>query len=350
MGTITKRVSAKGVVTYQAKIRIKRKGAIIYQESRTFEKKKNATQWTRNRESKLDDSRELAKMLHRGVTVGRVLETYQLEFSAVRQSGRSKDADLKRLQNMPIAELDAIKLTSTQVIEHLMDRLNIDKVKPQTANNDLAWLRVAFKSVRAAKGWPLAVDELEDAVTLAQSQRLVARPAKRDRRPTLEELDRLDKHFGSRDRRAAIPMRDIMWFAVYSARRQSEITRIRWEDNDDNYQTGMVRDLKHPREKIGNDKRFKYTKAGWEIVQRQPSGSKCIFPYNAKSVSAAFTRACKILEIQDLKFHDLRHEATSRLFELGNTIQDVQQVTLHESWEHLKRYTHLRPEHVHLKE
>ena len=47
-----------------------------------------------------------------------------------------------------------------------------------------------------------------------------------------------------------------------------------------------------------------------------------------------------------LHFHDLRHEATSRLFERGYDIPEVAQFTLHESWTTLKRYTHLRPEQV----
>ncbi|WP_033398000.1 tyrosine-type recombinase/integrase, partial [Arenimonas oryziterrae] len=70
------------------------------------------------------------------------------------------------------------------------------------------------------------------------------------------------------------------------------------------------------------------------------------FPFNPKSVSAAFTRATRYLGIADLHFHDLRHEATSRLFERGYSIQEVAQFTLHESWETLRRYTHLKPEDV----
>ena len=71
-----------------------------------------------------------------------------------------------------------------------------------------------------------------------------------------------------------------------------------------------------------------------------------IFPYAHRSAGTAFTRVCKELEIMDLHFHDLRHEATSRLFEAGYAIQEVAQFTLHDSWATLQRYTHLRPEHV----
>jgi integrase len=45
-----------------------------------------------------------------------------------------------------------------------------------------------------------------------------------------------------------------------------------------------------------------------------------VFPYDPRSVSAALMRACKILGIEDLGFHDFRHKATSRLFERGSGI------------------------------
>jgi integrase len=55
----------------------------------------------------------------------------------------------------------------------------------------------------------------------------------------------------------------------------------------------------------------------------------------------AFTRACALLGIDDLHFHDLRHEGISRLFELGWTIPQVATVSSHRSWTSLKRYSHL---------
>ena len=57
---------------------------------------------------------------------------------------------------------------------------------------------------------------------------------------------------------------------------------------------------------------------------------------------AAFTRACKVLGIEDLHFHDLRHEGVSRLFELGKTIPQVACFSGHRSWQSLQRYAHIR--------
>jgi integrase len=72
-----------------------------------------------------------------------------------------------------------------------------------------------------------------------------------------------------------------------------------------------------------------------------------IFPFNHKSISTRFTRTCQELEIEDLHFHDLRHEGTSRLFEAGFAIHQVALVTGHKDWKMLRRYTHLRPEALH---
>lgn len=72
-----------------------------------------------------------------------------------------------------------------------------------------------------------------------------------------------------------------------------------------------------------------------------------VFPYNSKSVGTAFRRACVDVGIKDLHFHDLRHEATSRLFEVGLSIEQVSLVTGHKDWKMLRRYTHIRPETLH---
>ena len=73
-----------------------------------------------------------------------------------------------------------------------------------------------------------------------------------------------------------------------------------------------------------------------------PKNGDLIFPYSSDAISAAFTRACKLLGIVDLHFHDLRHEGVSRLFEIGTAIPHVAAVSGHRSWTSLKRYTHLR--------
>jgi integrase len=72
-----------------------------------------------------------------------------------------------------------------------------------------------------------------------------------------------------------------------------------------------------------------------------------IYPFCEGTVSQAFTKACRYCGIEDLVFHDLRHEAISRLFEAGYSIPEVALVSGHKSWKHLQRYTQIRPQSLH---
>ena len=64
------------------------------------------------------------------------------------------------------------------------------------------------------------------------------------------------RHFIERTNRGrAAPMELITAYAIFSTRRQEEICQITWSDFDAETQTQMVRDMKHPGQKIGNDVR-----------------------------------------------------------------------------------------------
>lgn len=140
-------------------------------------------------------------------------------------------------------------------------------------------------------------------------------------------------------------MQLLICYAIFSTRRQEEITRQVFEDLDEKHSEIWVRDMKHPGEKIGNDVRCHLVPEALSIiVNRRTSTNQTgrIFPHNGESVSAAFTRACTLLGIEDLHFHDLRHDGISRLFEMGWNIPTVASVSGHRSWQSLRRYTHIR--------
>src|SRR3546814_3693304 len=81
---------------------------------------------------------------------------------------------------------------------------------------------------------------------------LIAKSRQRDRRPTPDEIRRLLDHF-DHNRYLVIPMGRIVRFALASAMRQEEISRIRWSDVDVEQRIVLVRERKDPREKDGND-------------------------------------------------------------------------------------------------
>ena len=136
----------------------------------------------------------------------------------------------------------------------------------------------------------------------------------------LDELNKLMDHFSMVEarRNGVLPMTRIVPFAIFSTRRQEEIVTIRWKDFDKD--RILVRDMKHPGDKTGNNVWCDLTPEAVAYIKVMPKVSERIFPFTTDAISAAFTRACKVLGIEDLHFHDLRHDGVSRLFEMGRTI------------------------------
>jgi hypothetical protein len=111
------------------------------------------------------------------------------------------------------------------------------------------------------------------------------------------ELSQRRDYFARRDKRSRIPMQRVMEFALNPARRESEICRLEWRDNDEQSRTGLVRDAKHPTKKEGNHRRFKHTPEAWALFPAQPGASEYIFPCDPERVETASTRAsCTVVD------------------------------------------------------
>lgn len=346
MGTISARKRADGSTAYTAQIRLKEQGVIVHTEAQTFTKKALAQAWLKRREAVLQEARAMGALPKEKITVGQLLDAYVQQSKGITEWGRSKKADITRLRASGLADKDARFLSAMDLIEYAKGRLLNDGAGPATVLNDIIWLRQAFLSGATLFDVKQPLVAVDAAKAELLRTKLIAKPVQRKRRLAAEEEQKLLEYFGSRDARARIPMQDIFRFALLTARRQEEICRMKWADIDFEKGTGWLDDVKHPTQKKGNRREFRILKPAMEIILVQPRTAEEVFPYNPKSVGAAFTRACHYLEIAELHFHDLRHEATSRLFEKGYSIQEVAQFTLHESWSSLKRYTHLRPENV----
>ena len=96
---------------------------------------------------------------------------------------------------------------------------------------------------------PLELQAIDDAAFICRKEGMTAKSRQRDRRPTIGELDQLLEFYGAM-RLSKIPMAEVVLFALFSSRRQDEICRIRWEDVDEGKQRVLVRDMKHPRERV----------------------------------------------------------------------------------------------------
>lgn len=327
-------------------------------QTRTFPTKSAAKTWAERIERGMHDAVASGATPDDKTTIAQLIEWRMDALAAVKAPSRTHTGNLTRI-NEGLGAIEVRRLTSTDVIEYARRRIEgrhmmfdgqiIPAVTPATMNVELGYLSELLKLAAPLKGVKLAIDPVAEARPALRLLRLVGKSRLRDRRPTPGELARLNAHFAAAAWRAKIPMNDIIEFAILTAKRQGEITRLLWSDVDTSNRTALVRDAKHPRHKAGNHRRFPLLGAAWDLIQRQPraEGEDRIFPFDPKSISTAFTRACIRLGIEDLDFHDLRHEATSRLFEQGYDIPEVAAVTLHTSWNELKRYTQLRPESLH---
>lgn len=188
---------------------------------------------------------------------------------------------------------------------------------------------------------PEVMDEARERLKF---EGLIGKTTERDRRPTEKEIQMLLTATWPTE----IPMPDIICFAIASTFRQSEILRIARSTTDLHLKTTLITKRKHPTEKETNDKIVPLLDEGVAIIKRQVKDKfdDRIFPFEANNISNLFTRVCKELGIKDLHFHDLRHEAISRLFEMGYQIQEVAMFSGHRDWKMLRRYTHLKAKDI----
>jgi integrase len=339
MGTIVERKRKDGTVAYLAQI-MRRNGGKIYRESMTFDRRKAAQTWLEKREKELDRPGALDAVRAADPTLGEAIDRYIAE--SRRAMGDTKAQVLRTLKGFPIADMRCSEIASQDIVD-LATSLSEGRT-PQTVQNYLSHLSAIFTLARPAWGFPLNAQAMKDAAIVARRLGLTGKPRQRDRRPSLEEIAKLMAHFEVRKRRRprSAPMDRIIAFALFSTRRLDEITRITWADFEPEAKRIIVRDLKHPGDKAGNDTRCDLPDEALRIIKATLKVDARIFPYGADAVSISFTRACKTLAIEDLHFHDLRHEGISRLFEMGWNIPHVASVSGHRTWTSLKRYTHLR--------
>jgi len=325
-------------------IRVIRHGSKVPQpdscEGRTFERKQAASAWLEKRETELAKPGALERLKEQDPSLALVIDRYVDE--STKEIGRTKAQVLRAIKSYDIANKSCSKIGSEDIVA-FANQL-VAKVTPQTVANYLSHLGAVFAIARPAWGYPLDQSAMKDAFVVTNRLGVSSKSRERDRRSTLDELDKLMEHFGARLKRrpSSVPMQKIIAFAILSTRRQEEITRIGWVNLDTEGSRVLVRDMKNPGEKIGNDTWCDLPPQALQIILSMPRTSDEIFPYSTDAIGAAFTRAVQFLEIDDLHFHDLRHDGVSRLFEIGLNIPRVASVSGHRSWTSLKRYTHLR--------
>jgi hypothetical protein len=255
MGTIIPRKRKDGSTGYHAQVTIKRRGKIVHRETRTFDRRQAASAWLEKRETELAKPGAVERQNIPDPKLADVIDRYIDE--SIKEIGRTKAQVLATIKNFDIADLKCSDVTS----EHLVAFAKELPVQPQTVGNYFSHLGSIFTIARPAWGYPLDPQAIDDALVVTRNLGLTSKSKERDRRPTLSELDLLMHHFAriQTHRPRSAPMQKIIAFAIFSTRRQEEITRIAWADFERATPPIhpdariLIRDMKHPGDKQGND-------------------------------------------------------------------------------------------------
>jgi len=345
MGTIIERRSKRGRVTFQAKIRFS--GLPIL--SRSYPSREEAQAWLRATEPELkarsleaarqqaharlvEEFRErpriVADLLHRN-----------LREETVRKKGAEAEAHHTRsILKYPLARIHLENLSRRDIKEWVEQRLQ--DVAPSTVNRELNILNAAFKL--AADEWDVAFCK-SVLITVRRPQN----PPGRVRRLSSDEESAL-RHAGEETRNPYVL--SILDLALETAMRRGEILGLEWERVSFAHRSIQLIETKNgtPRG-VPLSRRAMEVLLTLERVAARHLGcdeeitSGPVFPgLTANAFKLAFTRMVKRAGIENFRFHDLRHEATSRLFEKGLSQMEVATITGHKDIRMLARYTHLQ--------
>lgn len=315
----------------------------------TFPTKAAAVTWARAIEADIDAKRyQDGRNLDR-IVIKDLIDRYSEEIGAEKPFGKNKTAVLAYLKR-EYGDNTAAEITDDLLTKHVRNRRK-GGASGVTIAVELTYFAGIFKTARELWKIPVSVEPFKLARANMGHLKISTKSKERERRPTKAEITALCNHF---DKHSTLPMRDLIHFAIGTAMRLSEITGLKWVDLNEKDKTIVIRDRKHPTQKEGNDQEVPLLGDTFAIVKRQPKPDKVteedrIFPLNGDTVSSIFPRACRACKIVDLRFHDLRHEGVSRLFEQGYRIEQVALVSGHRDWKMLARYTQIRAKDLHRK-
>ena len=319
MATIEKR----GKFQWRAKVR--RKGHPP--QSGTFDTKGAAYAWARQVETEMDTGVFVSRLEAERTTLREALDRYEREVTPAKKGWKEETYRIGYWRRHSLATLSLAAIRSGDLAQWRDERLKVG-YSPITVRNELNLISHIFTI--ATKEW--GMDGLTNPVTQIRKPTL---PPGRDRRLEDGEDDRL---MGACRASRSPWLAPIVCIALETAMRLGEIMSLRWSFVDLESRVARLTDTKNgTRRDVLLSSRAVAT---LEALPRSLDGR--VFPLAADTVKRSYCRAVARAELDDLRFHDLRHEATSRLFERGLDMMEVAAITWHKTLAMLKRYTHLR--------
>jgi len=291
--------------------------------SRTFITKKDALVWIRGIESRIDAG-DVHITSPKMVTLGDLLKRYAEEITPEKKGKSQEIRRINRLLRDPLAATQLSVLSST-ILAEFRDRRIHDGLR--ATQIDLVLIRHCVKIARQEWGITMPGNPV-DAIRIPNGVR------QRDRRLNEGEYEKL--------KQAAQTCRNIYtWasidFAIETAMRRSEILNMHWEDVCFEKKIVILN-----RTKNGSSREVPLSRHAQSLLVELSRSDTKVFPISEYALRQSWERLVKRAEIENLRFHDLRREATSRFFEKGLNVPEVALITGHKDPRMLFRYTKLK--------
>ena len=315
--------------------------------SRTFDTKTQAEAWAKVTEAEMLRGHFVSRKEAESTTLSEALDRYNKEITGKKRGAYQESRRIELLKGHKLGNRFLASIQGKDIAEYRDERSQ--SVSEATVRRELTILSHLFEVAR--KEWGM-----EGLMNPVQSIRLPSgRGTERDRRLKPEEKAALLK--ACDDYGGDLP--HIVRFALETAMRRGEITGMMWNMVDLKNRTVVL-----PETKNGEKRGVPLSKEAIRILSGLPRRlDGRVFGYtDSHSITQAFIRAISRARttyekeceekgqnpdpafLSDLTFHDLRHEATSRLFEKGFNPMEVATITGHKTLQMLKRYTHLKAE------
>jgi integrase len=297
--------------------------------AKSFHTKQAAIKWAAGEERRITEG-VLGLLKPTEVTLGRLLQRYLIDVLPAKRGAATEGQRLQRLIRDPVSSLRVSQLTS-QAVAVFRDRRLLDGRR--TCHYDLILIRHCLKIAMNEWGLMLSSNPV-DRVKMPPSS-----PA-RKRRLEDGEFDRLEEAAKQTKNPHIWP---IIVFAIETGMRRGELLGLRWEHVDLDRRIAFL-----PVTKNGSSREVPLSTKAAQVLarQRQRNDTPSPFPVAPNAFRLAWDRLRSRGGLSDLRFHDLRHEAISRFFELGLNIPEVAVISGHKDPRMLFRYTHLRAEEI----
>ena len=292
--------------------------------SKSFHVLKDAQAWARHMELQADRSdlpADPRALQH--ITLGQLVARYRDTVTPGKRTAHAERIVLNAFLLHPICRRRLSEITRTDFAAYRDDRLK--EIKPSSLKRSLVPIHNLYELAKTEWGLPIQ-DNPVSKLNLKGSD------TKRERRLQEGEWQRLLEAGGGFRNPLLL---SIIKFAVATGLRRGEMLAAHWGHIDRERRSLLI-----PLTKNGHARSFPLTIDCLNLLECVPRTTERIFPVSGNAVRLAWERLRRRAGIEDLHFHDLRHEAISRFFEKGLTVPEVALLSGHRDVRMLLRYSH----------